>query len=114
MHTLKISLVEDPRRCRLVVEGELITPWVAAFKTECQKAIEDLHGRQLIIDLRSVSSISPEAESVLLQLMRRKVKFQCGVFTKEFLKQLARKSWTKQWLAEDQEPCEEPDGGKTV
>ena len=111
---MKISLVEDPRRCRLVVEGELITPWVAAFTTECYKAIYHLHGRELLIDLRSVSSISPEAESVLLQLMRRKVKFQCGVFTKEFLEQLARKSRTQQWLAEDDAPGEDADGGKTA
>ena len=114
MRTLKISLVEGPRRCRLVVEGELIAPWVAVFTTECHKAIDELHGRKLIIDLRSVTSISPEAESVLLQLMRKKVRFQCGVFMKEFLKQLARKSWTKQWLAEDDGTGEDPDGGKTV
>ena len=108
---MKISLVEGSRRCRLVVEGELIAPWIAAFTTECHKAIDDLHGRELIIDLRSVSSIGPEAERVLLQLMRQKVKFKCGVFMKEFLKQLARKSRTKQWLAEDDIPGKDPDGG---
>lgn len=114
MCTLKISLVEGPRRCRLVVEGKLIAPWVAAFTTECHKALDDLHGRELIIDLRSVSSISPEAESVLLQLMRKKVKFQCGVFMKEFLKQLARKSPMRDRPAGDNAPDENSDGGETV
>lgn len=114
MSILKISLVESSRQCRLVVEGELSGPWVAAFTTECHKSIADLHGREFIIDLRSVSAISPEAEHVLLRLIRKKVKFQCGVFTKEFLRQLAHKSRTKQLPAEGEPLGEEPDAGKTV
>jgi hypothetical protein len=39
---MKISLVEDSRR-------ELIAPWVAEFRTACKKAIDGLHGRELII-----------------------------------------------------------------
>jgi len=92
---LKISLVEGPRRCRLIVEGKLIAPWVAEFATACKKALDDLHDRELIIDLRNVTAISPEGEGVLLQLMRKKLKFQCGIFMKELLRQLARKSRRK-------------------
>jgi hypothetical protein len=93
---LKISLVEGPRRCRLIVEGKLIAPWVAEFTTACEKSIGDLHGRELIVDLRNLTAISPEGQSVLLQLMREKVKFQCGIFMKELLRQLARKSRTRE------------------
>jgi anti-anti-sigma regulatory factor len=92
---LKISIVEGPRRCRLIVEGKLIAPWVAEFTIACKKGIDDLHGRELVIDLRSVTAISPEGEGVLLQLMRKKLKFQCGIFMKELLRQLARKSRRK-------------------
>ena len=87
---MKISLVEGPRRCRLIVEGRLISPWVAEFMTACNEAINSLDGRELMIDLRGVTAVSPEGESALVQLMRKKVRFQCGVFMKELLKRLAR------------------------
>jgi anti-anti-sigma regulatory factor len=73
------------------VEGRLIAPWVAEFMTACKEAIGSLHGRELVIDLRGVTAVSPEGESALVQLMRKNVRFQCGVFLKELFKQLARK-----------------------
>ena len=87
---MKISFVEGPRRCRLIVEGRLIAPWVAEFMTACKEAIDNLHGRELMIDLRGVTAVSPEGESALVQLMSENVKFQCGVFMKELIKRLAR------------------------
>jgi hypothetical protein len=93
---LKISLVEGPRRRRLIVDGKLIAPWVAEFAAACERAMADLHDRELIIDLRNVTAISPEGEGVLLQLMeRKKVKFQCGLFMKQLLRQFVRKSRRK-------------------
>ena len=89
---LRISVVESPRRCRLVVEGKLIAPWTAELATACEKAKADLHGRELILDLRSLTAVSTEGESVLLQLMREKAKFRCGVFMKEVLRRLASTS----------------------
>jgi hypothetical protein len=88
---LKISVVGGPRRRRLILEGKLVAPWAAELTTACEAARADLRGRQLIVDLRSLTAISPEGESVLLQLMNEKTKFQCGVFMKEVLRQLARK-----------------------
>ncbi len=114
MCTLKISLVEGPRRCRLIVEGRLIAPWVAEFKTACKEAIDSLHGRELMIDLRGVTAVSPEGESALVQLMRKNVKFQCGVFMKELFKQLARKRPIMNRLAGDNAPDDNSDGGETV
>jgi hypothetical protein len=93
---MKISFVERPRRRRLIVEGKLVAPWVAEFATACEKAKVDLHGRELIVDLRNVTAITPEGESVLLQLIIEGVKFQCGVFMKEVIRQLARKSQRRQ------------------
>jgi hypothetical protein len=86
---LRISVVESPRRCRLVVEGKLIAPWTAELAAACEKARADLHGRELIVDLRSLTAIGAEGESMLLQLMSEKVKFRCGVFMKEVLRRLA-------------------------
>jgi hypothetical protein len=46
--------------------------------------------------------------------MRKKVKFQCGVFIREVLGQLARLSQTKHQQTGDNGPSEDSDGGKTV
>ncbi len=89
---LRISVIESPRQCRLVVEGKLIAPWAAELATECERARADLHGRELVVDLRSLTAIGEEGESVLLKLMREKVRFRCGVFMKEVLRRLASTS----------------------
>jgi hypothetical protein len=87
---LKITIVEERRQRRLIVEGKLIAPWAAELTSAYQTAGTDLQDRELIVDLRSLTAISPEGEAVLLQLMREKVQFLCGVYMREVLKQLAR------------------------
>src|ERR1700730_3414933 len=89
---LKITVVEEQRRRRVIVEGKLIPPWAAELTSACQTARTDLQDRELIIDLRSLTAISPEGEAALLRLMREKAKFLCGVYMKEVVRQLARKT----------------------
>ena len=86
---LKISVVEGPRRCRLVLEGMLIEPWIAEVISEYTKAKGHLDGRELVIDITNLSAVSPAGESALLLLLDDNAKFQSGVFMKEVLKQLA-------------------------
>ena len=88
---LKISVVEGPHQRRLILEGKLIAPWVAEFMAACEAVRANLNGRELIVDLASLTAISPEGERVLLELMNEKIKFQCGVFMKEVLRQLTSK-----------------------
>jgi len=92
---LKISVVEGPRRCRLVLEGMLIEPWVAEVISEYTKAKGRLEGRELVIDITNLSAVSPAGESVLLLLLDDNAKFQSGVFMKEVLKQLASRRQPK-------------------
>jgi hypothetical protein len=87
---LKISLVDGQRQRRLIVEGTLVAPWASELAIACEKARADLQGRELVVDLRSLTGISPDGESVLLQLMKDKIKLQCGVFVRELLRQLLR------------------------
>jgi hypothetical protein len=88
---LKISVVEGPRQRRMILEGKLIVPWVAELTAAYEAARANLNGRELIVDLTSLTAISPEGERVLLELMDEKIQFQCGVYTKEVIRQLARK-----------------------
>jgi anti-anti-sigma regulatory factor len=92
---LKISLVDSQRQRRMIVEGMLVPPWTDELANECEKAAADLQGRELVVDLRGLTAISPAGENVLLQLMRSKVKLQCGVYMKELLGQLARDTQRK-------------------
>jgi hypothetical protein len=92
---LKISVVEGPRRCRLILEGMLIEPWVAEVISEYTKAKGHLEGRELVIDITNLSAVSPAGESALLLLLDDNAKFQSGVFTREVLKQLASRRQPK-------------------
>lgn len=98
---LKISLVDGQRQRRLIVEGTLVAPWVSEFAIACEKARAELKGRELIVDLRSLTGIGPEGERVLLQLMKDKTKLQCGVYVRELLRELVRSTQLKALDAAD-------------
>jgi anti-anti-sigma regulatory factor len=90
---LKISLIDSPRQRRLVVEGKLIAPWAAELRNSCQEARADLRGRELVIDMKHVTTISQEGENVILELINRGIRFRCqGVFTKRVVKELTRRA----------------------
>jgi anti-anti-sigma regulatory factor len=89
---LKITILDNPDRRRLVLEGKLMAPWAAELRNECRDAAADLRGRELVIELRNVTCISEDGQSVLLELMKEGVRLRSsGVFTKHVIKQLARK-----------------------
>ena len=90
---LKISVVEARNQRRLLVEGKLIAPWSAELISACDKARESLDGRELLVELVNLTAINQEGENTLIALMNQGVKFRgCGVFTKQVLRQLARRA----------------------
>jgi len=87
---LKISTINRRSERRLVVEGKLVQPWVGELRRTWRTAGEDLQGRKLVIDLSNATSIGPEGEEALLELMKEGAKFSCcGVLTKYVVKRLA-------------------------
>src|SRR5579859_2903254 len=89
---LKISVVEGRKQRRLVVEGRLVAPWSDELKGACERAGSELDGRELVIDLKNLTTISQQGENLLLELMQQGLKCRgCGVFTNEILKQVARR-----------------------
>ena len=89
---LKISIVEGSKQRRLVVEGRLVAPWSGELKSACERATSGLNGRELVIDLQNLTTISQQGEDLLLDLMKQGARCRgCGVFTNEILKQVARK-----------------------
>ena len=90
---LRISVVDSRTQRRLVLEGQLIGPWVAELRTAWTRIKTELNGRVLVIELDHVTVISQEGENALLQLINEGAKFRCrGVLTKHVLRQLARRS----------------------
>ena len=89
---LKISVVEGKRQRRLVVEGRLVPPWSAELEAACERAGSGLDGRELLIDLKNLTTIGQEGENLLLELMKQGVRCRgCGVFTNVILKQVTRR-----------------------
>jgi hypothetical protein len=76
-----------------VVEGKLIAPWAAELRSACEKARAHLNGRGLIVEMKHITTISQEAENVILELMNEGVRFcSHGVFTKRVLRELTRRA----------------------
>jgi hypothetical protein len=90
---LRISIVEGQTERRLILEGKLVGPWAAELRSAGAKANADASGRKVVIDMRNVTAISQEGENVLFELMQKGARFRCcGVFTKQVLKQVARRA----------------------
>jgi hypothetical protein len=90
---LKISLIDRSRHRRLIVEGKLIAPWAAELKSACEKARPDLCGRELVVEMKHITTISQEGENVIVELINAGTKFRCdGVFSKHVVKQLTRRA----------------------
>ena len=90
---LKISFIDTPTRCLLVLEGKLVAPWATELRSACEKARADLNGRELVIEMKHITAINQEGEDVILKLINEGVKFcSRGVFTKHMLKQLTRRA----------------------
>ena len=71
---LKISRIDSATQRRLVVEGKLLTLWVAELRSACEKARADLRGRELVIETKPITTISQEGENVILELMNGGIK----------------------------------------
>jgi hypothetical protein len=89
---LKISLTDTRTQRRMIIEGKLIAPWVAELRKVWTRVKVELNGRELVIDIGDVMTISQEAENTLLEMMNEGATFRCrGVLTKHVVQQLARR-----------------------
>jgi hypothetical protein len=90
---LKISLIDSPKQRRVIVEGKLIAPWAAELRNAYQQARADLRGRELIVEMKHITTISQEGENVILDLINSSIKVRGnGVFTQHVVKELTRRA----------------------
>ena len=92
---LKISIIQNETKCQLVLEGKLLPPWTDELKSLCSGRQIRFDRGELVVDIRGLTVISREGEDVLLALMQQGAKFRgADVFTRQILKQLARRAQT--------------------
>lgn len=92
----KILLIDDRTERRLVLEGRLTAAWAAELRAARENARADLDDRELVIDMKHVTTISQEGENLLLEFMNEGLKFLCrDVCTKHLLNQLSRRTKLK-------------------
>ena len=90
---LRISAIGHRNEQRLVLEGKLIVPWTSEVRSACERARQNLEGRELVIELRNLTVISEQGEDLLAALMSEGVKFRSrGVFAKHVLRRVARRA----------------------
>jgi hypothetical protein len=72
---------------------KLMAPWAAELRNACQVASAALRNRELVTEMKHVTTIGQEAQNVIVDLLNRGIKFRCnGVFTKHVLRQLTRRA----------------------
>jgi hypothetical protein len=87
---LKITAIDRDGQRTLVLEGRLADPWLTDLEQTWNAAREAKDGRNVMIDMKDVTSISERGEIVLRQMMVEGAKFNCcrGVLTKHVVRRL--------------------------
>ena len=90
---LKITAVDDAHTRTLVLEGQLIDPWIGELERSWIEALLSIGAASTVIDLKDVTAISQHGESVLYQMMAQGATLNCcrGVLTKHVLRQLKQR-----------------------
>ena len=89
---LKITAIDREGQRTLVLEGRLADPWLTDLEHTWEVARETKDGRNLLIDLKDVTSISERGEIVLRQMMVEGAEFNCcrGVLTRHVVRRLTQ------------------------
>lgn len=86
---LRISISSAPEGTRLMLEGQLIGPWVAELEQACSPLLRQ--GFSLVLDLAAVSFVGREGVDLLCKLRDRRVSLRsCSRLVDEQLKARAR------------------------
>src|SRR5690242_9289539 len=90
---LKITAVDTDQQRTLVLEGQLIDPWVGELERNWAEARMSIGAGSIVVDLRDVTAISERGENALFRMMAEGAKIHChrGVLTKHVLQQLKQR-----------------------
>jgi ABC-type transporter Mla MlaB component len=86
---LKLTKIDTPTEQRLILEGQLTGPWVAAVCANWKELRHAHPERKFVVDLRGVTRVDRDGEGVLVVLKREGATFLAtGLRVKHVLKSL--------------------------
>lgn len=90
---LKITAIDSEHTRTLVLEGQLIDPWISELERSWQEARMSIGRNSIVVDLKDVTTISQRGENVLYGMMADGVELNCcrGVLTRHVLWQLKQR-----------------------
>ena len=90
---LKITAIDNEHTRTLILEGQLIDPWVSELERSWSEARMSILPLSIVVDLKDVTTISQHGENVLYRMMAAGVQFNCcrGVLTKHVLQELKQR-----------------------
>jgi hypothetical protein len=87
---LRVSIIDTTSQRTLVVEGKLIPPWTTELRTAYDNAKIDLNGRELVVDLKNLTTFSQAGEDLVTELIKEGVQFRgCGLYARLLLRHLS-------------------------
>lgn len=90
---LKITAVDNEHSRTLILEGQLIDPWVSELERSWSEARMSIRADSIVVDLKDVTTISQHGENVLYGMMADGAVLSCcrGVLTRHVLQQLKQR-----------------------
>jgi anti-anti-sigma regulatory factor len=86
---IRLTKLETPTEARLILEGSLAGPYAAAVSANWKELRHDHPDRKFVVDLRGVTRVDCDGESVLLLMKREGATFLAtGLRVKQLLKDL--------------------------
>jgi hypothetical protein len=87
---LKITVNHNETQTTLVLEGQLVDPWLAELERVWAEVRSNGDTRGAVIDLKDVISISKRGQELLEEMMTEGAKFHClrGVLTMHVVKRV--------------------------
>src|SRR5690348_2005266 len=90
---LKITEIDGNHRRTLVLEGQLVAPWISVLEQSWNELRLSQSAEPIVIDLKDVTAISPEGQQVLSRMIAEGAELVCyrGVLIKQVLQQLKQR-----------------------
>jgi len=86
---LRISMVDTPSECLLILEGKLMSVWVEELRNAWRDSRVDLRNRSIKIDVSELSFVTSDGEQLLLEMMCNGAQFQGGgVYVRHLIQEL--------------------------
>lgn len=89
---LRITTVKTRKHLRLVLEGELASPWLTELAVEWSKVRATAGDLKVVVELKCVTMIREEGEHILLEMMTQGARIVTqGILNRYILRKLERR-----------------------